>query len=340
MIKKSLPIIAGLIIALLVGGYWYLNFSNDNASLATGQKVKFTVQQGMTTADIATMLHKLKLVNTPESFRMAAKLRGLDSALQAGDYEIISGMSNMDIVEVLSKGEVHYEVFTVPEAFTINRIAEKLEKEGLGRAEAFKEAAKNYTPYPYMEISNSDIIYKSEGFAYPSTYYFTKGMTEKDVLTMMVKEFNKRLTPAIREEITARHMTVRDVVNMAAMVEAEAVFRDEMPLIAGVFFKRMQINMPIQSDTTIQYILGTQKKELTIADTQIKSPYNTYTNPGLPPGPIANPSMEAIDAVLHPKQTDFLYFVADKSGHHQFTKTYAEHLKKIAEIHGVEAVTE
>ena len=336
MMKRSLPIIAGLLIALLVGGYWYFNFSNDNASLATGQKVKFTVQQGMTTADIATMLHKLKLVNTPESFRMAAKIRGLDSALQAGDYEIISGMSNKDIVEVLSKGEVHYEVFTVPEAFTINKIAEKLEKEGLGKAADFKDAAKNYTPYPYMEINNSDIIYKAEGFVYPSTYYFTKGMSEKDILTMMVREFNKRLTPAVREEIKASKMTVRDVVNMAAMVEAEAVFREEMPLIAGVFLKRLQINMPIQSDTTIQYILGRQKKEVTIADTQIKSPYNTYTNPGLPPGPIANPSMEAINAVLHPIKTDYLYFVADKEGHHQFTKTYAEHLKKIEEIHGPE----
>jgi UPF0755 protein len=336
MSKKSLPIIIALLLVLAVGGYWYLNYSNDNASLATGQKVNFTVKNGMTTADIANMLHKLHLVNTPESFRMAAKLRGLDSALQAGDYEIISGMSNKDIVDILAKGEVRYATFTIPEGYTINQIAAKLEAEHLGSASAFKDAARNYTPYPYMETENKDVIYKAEGFAYPSTYYLTNGTSEKDILTVMVKEFNKRLTVQLQNDIKTTGKSIRDVVNLAAMVEKEAVFKDEMPLIAGVFLKRLNIYMPIQSDTTIQYILGRQKKELTIADTKISSPYNTYTNAGLPPGPIANPSIEAIEAVIHPVNTDFLYFVADKDGHHRFTKTYVDHLKMIEEINGKE----
>lgn len=327
--KKFIPIIAGFCLALIVGVYWYFNYSNDNARLATGQKVRFTVQNGMTTADIANMLHKLRLVNTPESFRMAAKFKGLDSSLQAGEYEIISGMSNLDIVEILSKGEVHYEVFTVPEAFTINKIAAKLEKEGMGHAQAFKDAAKKYTPYPYMETNNPDIIYKAEGFVYPATYYLVKGIDEKDILSMMVKEFNTRLTTKIREEIKGTNMTIKDVVNLAAMVEQEARVRSEMPLIAGVFLKRLSIGMPIQSDTTIQYLFPEQKAEISIADTRIDSPYNTYIYPGLPPGPIANPSMEAIEAVLHPVPTDFLYFVADKTGHHIFSKTYQEHLENI-----------
>ncbi len=329
MQKKFFPIIASLCLALVVGAYWYLNYSNDNAKLATGQKVSFTVQNGMTTADIANMLHKLKLVNTPESFRMAAKIKGLDSSLQAGEYEIISGMSNKDIVEILSKGEVRYEVFTVPEAFTINKIAAKLEQEGMGNAQTFKDAAKKYTPYPYMETSNPDVIYKAEGFAYPSTYYLVRGTAEKDILTMMVKEFNKRLTTGILADIKDSKMTVRDVVNIAAMVEQEARVRSEMPLIAGVFLKRLKVNMPIQSDTTIQYLFAEQKAEITIADTKIDSPYNTYKYPGLPPGPIANPSMEAIEAVLHPVDTEYLYFVASKNGHHIFSKTYQEHLENI-----------
>ena len=165
MSKKFLPILIALVLAFAFGGYWYLNYSNDNASLATGQKVNFTVKNGMTTADIANMLHKLHLVNTPESFRMAAKLRGLDSALQAGDSEIISGMSNKEIVDILAKGEVRYAVFTVPEGYTINQIADKLEAEHLGKAADFRDAARNYTPYPYMQTDNKDVIYKAEGFA-------------------------------------------------------------------------------------------------------------------------------------------------------------------------------
>lgn len=327
--KKFLPIMAGLCLVLVVGAYWFFNYTNDNSRLATGQKVSFTVKSGMTTTDIANMLHKLKLVNTPESFRMAAKIKGLDSSLQAGEYEIISGMSNRDIVEILSKGEVRYEVFTVPEAFTIDKIAAKLEKEGMGNASAFKSAAKKYTPYPYMETANQNVIYKAEGFAYPSTYYLVKGTEEKDILTMMVKEFNVRLSSAIREEIKNSKMSIRDVVNLAAMVEQEARVRSEMPLIAGVFLRRLKIGMPIQSDTTIQYLFSEQKPEISIDDTKIDSPYNTYKYAGLPPGPIANPSMEVIEAVLHPVPTEFLYFVASKDGHHIFSKTYQEHLENI-----------
>ena len=119
---------------------------------------------------------------------------------------------------------------------------------------------------------------------------------------------------------------------MAAMVELEAVFAEEQPRIAGVFLKRVAIGMPIQSDTTIQYILGAQKEIITFADTEIKNPYNTYQNAGLPPGPIGSPSLGAIKAVLEPEQTDYLYFVAEKDGHHRFTKTYGEHLQAIKDI--------
>ena len=116
------------------------------------------------------------------------------------------------------------------------------------------------------------------------------------------------------------------------MVEMEAIFNDEQPRIAGVFLKRLEIGMPIQSDTTIQYILGEQKEIVTYADLKIPSPYNTYINAGLPPGPVACPGLSAIKAVLQPEQTDYLYFVAQKDGHHRFTKTYAEHLKAIDDI--------
>ena len=127
-------------------------------------------------------------------------------------------------------------------------------------------------------------------------------------------------------------LKLRDVVNLAAMVELEAVYAEEQPRIAGVFLKRLEIGMPIQSDTTIQYVLGAQKEIITFEDTKIKSPYNTYQNPGLPPGPIGSPGMSAIKAVLAPEKTEYLYFVAEKDGHHRFSKTYNEHLRAIREI--------
>ena len=164
MRKKFLPIGIALLLAVLFGAYWYLDYFNTNTSLATGQKVKFTVTQGMTTSDIATMLHDKKLIQTPESFRLAARVKGLENHLQAGTYEITAGMSDGEIINILSKGKVHSNRFAVPEGATINEVALKLEREHLATAQAFKDACRNYTPYPYMETSNPDVVYKAEGF--------------------------------------------------------------------------------------------------------------------------------------------------------------------------------
>ena len=333
--RKVLPFFLGIFLVVVVGAYWVLNYTGSNKDLATGSPYLITVEPGMTTADIANLLHKQKLVKTPEAFRLEAKFRGLERDLQAGRYEITAGMSNSEIVEVLSKGQVQRVRFTVPEGFTVVKTAKKIEAEGLGSAEKFIEAARNYTPYPYMETSDPNVIYKAEGFIFPSTYMFDIGMNEKDMLAMMVKEFNTQMNKEnIPEEAEKQKMSIRDLVNMAALVEMEAVFKEEQPRIAGGFLRRLEIYMPIQSDTTIQYILGTQKEEITIADTRIQNPYNTYQNPGLPPGPISSPGMSAIKAVLNPEKTEYLYFVAEKDGHHRFTKTYAEHLKAIEDIHG------
>ncbi len=332
--RKIIPLILAGSLLILFIGYWVFNYTGNNKEFAAGQRYIVTIKPGMTTTDIAMLLHSQKLVKTPEAFRLEAKLRGLDRNLKAGMYEVVGGMSNSEIVEVLFKGQVYTIKFTVPEGFNVVKTGKKLEAEGLGNAEKFMEAAKNYTPYPYMETDNTDVIYKAEGFIFPTTYFLEAGMNEKDVLTLMVQTFNTQINKEnIPTEAAAKNMSIRDLVNLAAMVELEAVFTEEQARIAGVFLNRLKIYMPIQSDTTIQYLLGAQKEEVTFADTRIASPYNTYQHAGLPPGPIGSPSMAAMKAVLFPENTDLLYFVAEKDGHHRFTKTYAEHLKAIDDIY-------
>ena len=150
------------------------------------------------------------------------------------------------------------------------------------------------------------------------------------MLATMVKEFNTQINhEKIGDAAEKADMQLRDIVTIASMVELEAVFKEEQPRIAGVFLRRLQIYMPIQSDTTIQYILGAQKEEITFADTEIQNPYNTYVNAGLPPGPIGSPSLDAIKAVLNPEQTDYLYFVADGKGGHRFAKSLSEHNRNV-----------
>ena len=331
--KKLLTIIAGiLILAAIVFGV-AIN-ANTNKNLATGENIIITVEPGMTNADIATLLQNKKMINSPVFFRLQSKFARMERSLQAGEYEIVSGMSNWEIIDLFSKGQVRHKTLTIPEGYTIEQIAKKIEESGLGSAEEFKKAAKDYAPYSYMETSNNNVIFKAEGFAYPSTYYLSPGSAEKEILAIMVKEFDTQLTEDIRQKAKDKNMSIRDLVNLASLVEKEAVFPEERPVIAGVFLKRLQIQMPLQSDTTIQYILGVQKKEISIADTKIDSPYNTYLYAELPPGPIASPSISTINAVLDPKQTNYLYFVADLEGHHHFTETYQDHLKEIERIHG------
>ena len=326
-------VLAVLIVVPLLGFLAVLHTRGDNKDFAASGPHLIIVQEGMTTADIAQLLHEKKLVKDPTAFRWEARYKGLATKLQAGPYQIEGGLSNGAIVDVMVKGRIKQLRFTVPEGFTVVKTAKKLEAEGLGKADKFIAAAKNYAPFDYMQTDNPDVLFKAEGFIYPATYELPVGLSEDKILAILVGQFDEYMREEkIPEKCAQQGLQLRQVVNLAAMVELEAVFAEEQPRIAGVFLKRLAIGMPIQSDTTIQYLLGSQKEIITFDDTKIQSPYNTYQNPGLPPGPIGSPGMSAIKAVLEPEKTEYLYFVAEKDGHHRFTKTYSEHLRAIDEI--------
>ena len=334
---KAHPLQAAIVCVALAAsvGLVNLNSRSNNQGFASKGKQLVVIKEGMTTADIAHLLHERKLVKDAEAFRMEARLTGLASKLQAGVYQIEGGMSNGKIMDVLVKGRIKTLRFVVPEGYTVVKTAKKLEAEGLGNADKFMAAAKAYAPYDYMRTDDPNVIFKAEGFLYPATYEIPVGISEEKLLKLLVDNFDHYMqSEGIAKTVAERKLDMRDVVNMAAMVELEAVYAEEQPRIAGVFLRRLEIGMPIQSDTTIQYILGAQKEEITFKDTEIQNPYNTYQNPGMPPGPIGSPGMSAIKAVLNPEKTDYLYFVAEKDGHHRFTKTYSEHLRAIDEIHG------
>lgn len=331
--EKWYYFLLAVVVIPLLGFMLMLGIRGNNKDFAASGQHLIMIKEGMTTADIATLLHEKKLVKDPEAFRMEARFKNLADKLQAGPYQIEGGLSNSQIVDVMVKGHIKQIRFTVPEGFTVVKTAKKLEAEGLGKADKFIAAAKDYAPYAYMQTDNPNVLFKAEGFIFPATYDFPVGISEEDMLKIMVEQFDKEMQASgVAKTVQEKNLNMRDVVNMAAMVEMEAVFPEEQPRIAGVFLKRVAIGMPIQSDTTIQYILGAQKEIITFADTEIQNPYNTYQNMGLPPGPIANPGLKAIQAVLAPEDNEYLYFVAEKDGHHRFTKTYKEHLQAIKDI--------
>ena len=334
MIKKLCIIASAIFVLAVAGVLGWMYIMGDNKEFAKEGAQIVHVKVGMTTADIADMLHEKQLVKNPKAFKFEARFKGLANKLQAGMYKIEGGMSNGAIVNEFANGRIELIDFIVPEGFNVVKTGRKLESLGLGSAEKFIELAKNYAPYDYMKTDNPHVIFKSEGFLYPATYKVPYGASEEEYLHIFVRHFNEVMKKnGVLDAVKKRDLNMRDVVNMAAMVEMEAVYAEEQPRIAGVFLKRVEIGMPIQSDTTIQYILGAQKETITFKDTEIDNPYNTYQNYGLPPGPIGSPSLSAIQAVLEPEQTDYLYFVAQNDGHHRFSRTYAEHLRAIDEIY-------
>ncbi|MEN3037755.1 MAG: endolytic transglycosylase MltG [Candidatus Kryptonium sp.] len=214
---------------------------------------------------------------------------------------------------------------TIPEGLTARRIA------GLLKAKIGIDSAK------FIKLVNDPNFAKQlginannlEGYLMPDTYIFIWGDAEENVIAKMVSEFKKFYDDTLKEREKVVGLNTHQVVTLASIVEGEARFEDEKPRIAGVYFNRLRRKMPLEADPTIQYIIPDGPRRLFYKDLKIESPYNTYLNPGLPPGPVNNPSRSSILAVLYPEKNKFLYFVSDGSGRHIFSKTYEEHLKAV-----------
>ncbi len=320
-----------LIAGMAVGLFWYTN-RLDSVEPGNAKSVVVKVRPGMTTGDIADILNERNLIRDKNAFLLAAKRAGLDKSLQAGEYALSRNMDVRQMIEIMAKGKTIYSQFTVPEGYTVEQIAIMLEEKGLARKDRFLALAQNYAPFD-KESSRPNVKYRAEGFLFPETYRINQGAGEEEILQMMAGEFLRQFTPELQEKARASGLAAYEVIVLASLIEREVQLAKERPIVARVFLNRIQLGMPLQSCATIQYILGYPKEELTIADTQLPSPYNTYLHPGLPPGPVASPGLSSIRAALNPSEGDWLYFVVDgKTGGHRFSRTLAEHEAAIGQI--------
>jgi len=326
MRKWLIPLIIAGVLVLVAGSAVYSLARPVNA--AAGDTVMVVVKPGMATQAIGELLYEKGLIKNVLLFRIVAKLEGAEGSLKAGEYALSKAMTVNEMIGKLARGETAYKQFTIPEGFTIDQIAAFLEKNNLASAAKYKAFAAGYAPYNYISPA-ANAKYKAEGFVFPDTYRIAAGTSEEQLVKMMMSQFDSQFTPAMRQRAAELGLSVREVVILASLVEKEAQVAAERPVIAGVFMRRLKLEMPLQSCATIQYILGYPKPELTVQDTELPSPYNTYQNMGLPPGPIASPGLAAIKAVLYPADTEFLYFFANKDGSHVFSRTYDEHLAAI-----------
>lgn len=324
----SIIIIIGAII-IAVSAAYSMYVGKESKPLDPGSKelISVTIPSGTGTDGISQILKENNLIRNAGVFKLQSKSKGYDGKYKAGQFSLSPGMSMEEIMKLLVEGRGETVRFTIPEGYDIKRVTEKLAKEKLINAEVFaKEIETGQFNYKFLADAPAGPD-RLEGFLFPETYDIFATANEHDVIDKMLYQFNKVFTDEYYARAEELGMSVREVITLASIIEREARVPEDRPLIASVFYNRMKIKMPLQSCATVQYILGEQKPVLSIKDTQIESPYNTYLNPGLPPGPIASPGADSIKAALYPADTNYLYFLAKGDGSHAFSETYEQFLK-------------
>ena len=302
--------------------------SPTQTETATEKRIHVKINSGMSTGEIADQLESKGVITSSIKFRILSRIRGYDNQMKPGTYVFTAGMTYEEVFEKILNGEKYIVNFTIPEGFGVKNIADRLYEIDLADKEDFLEAAKDFEPYPYMK-KHDDVIFAAEGFLFPETYSIESDASVEDILNLMASEFDRQLTPAMREKAKEMNLSIYDLITLASLVEREVRYPVDRPIVAQVFLKRLKINMPLQTDASLQYLMDAPKEDVSIEDTKIDSPYNTYQHSGLPPGPIASPGIESIKAVLNPADTDFLYFVADRQGHNYYSSSYEEHMELV-----------
>jgi UPF0755 protein len=296
----------------------------------TSSEVFVDLPAGTSVSGIADRLASAGVVSDPLTFRIAARLSGADRQLQAGEYRFSEPISAFQVVTKIAEGDVFTHPITFPEGLTIREMAALFEKAGLGPAAAFEKAAANTSLAAGFDPGARSL----EGYLFPSTYALGRQGGADATVRAMVEAFEVAFHPELRAEAVTRGMTVREVVTLASLIEKETAQASERPIVSAVYHNRLTRKMPLQCDPTVVYALmraGKWTGNIRKPDLQIKSPYNTYVYPGLPPGPIASPGRASIEAAIRPADVPYLYFVSRNDGTHVFAETLAEHNRNVAE---------
>ncbi len=330
--KLTLIAIVSIIIVVLIGAFVAYEIGPYNRK--NKKDIIIDIPSGSSVSKISNILYENKLIKNKVLFKLVVKLSNDAHSIKAGKYLVNQTYSNKDILDLLISGKVYNDGIkvTIPEGLTSNEIIDILVDKKIGNENKYKELVKNPTEFyeKYTFLKENDI--KSlEGFLYPDTYYFSENDDEFKVLSTMISRFNSEYNDELIKRQKELKMTLEQVINMASIIEKEAVLDKDRPLIASVFYNRLKIGMPLQSDATIQYIFDERKQIVTYNDLKIDSPYNTYINKGMPPTPISNPGIKSIKAALYPEKTDYLYFVATIDGGNNYSTNYEDHLKYVKE---------
>lgn len=332
--------IAILVLIIIAGGAMFYAWNGMKPVASSDTPVEFTIESGMRTVQIADLLEEKGLIKNALLFKGYLKMKNEGSRFMAGTYEAKPGVTYDELISMLNNGDVKPEEmirFTIPEGYTILQMAETISNESGLDAEEFVKLADQSTGWDVSIVNeipkDEELRHFLEGYLFPATYEIPKDSTEQDVIQMMLAQMEKRLDeiPDWKNLLEQRGLTLHELLTVASLVEREVVVDKERALVAGVIYNRLEEDMKLEIDATVQYLLDKPKERLLYKDLEVDNPYNTYRNKGLPPGPISSPSIASIKAALNPEPSEYFFYVTKKDGtqEHLFAKTYKEHLQNI-----------
>jgi UPF0755 protein len=315
------------LVLLLLGGLGALTWLTVTPSqaLRQGPLIVF-IPPHESILGIAGRVADADVVRSRIAFLGTTVARGAFRSLKAGEYEVPRDATTWDVVSLLQSGQVRQRAVLHPEGATVAELGRAFEAEQLAAADTIARVAVDKKFLAAHAIEASSI----EGYLFPDTYQFVRGMTPEEMLGRMVHRMRNKLTPAMKDRARARGLSVHQLLTLASIIEREAVVKDEQRLISAVFWNRLGIGMPLQADPTVQYAVAKERRALSRADLLTDHPYNTYVRTGLPPGPIASPGLGAIEAALNPAPVKYLFFVAQDDKRHYFSMSVDEHNRAVA----------
>jgi UPF0755 protein len=318
--------VMAIVIVVVIGAasVWFRDAVYGDRSQPAASTV-YIVPPGATLTDVADGLQRAGVLAHPIAFRILARLRGDEAAVQTGQFAFPAHQTSDEILQRLTTGTADAVWVTFPEGFTARQIGQRLGKRSLANAVAFE----HYAGHTGLDVDGTRTP-SLEGYLFPSTYLLPVGSSPERIANILTDQFFRELPPDAAVRAGHLGLTVPQVITIASLIEREAQADDERPLMAGVYYNRLRAGMPLEVDATIEYVFPEHHTVITRRDLEIDSPYNTYRHTGLPPTPIANPGKASIDAAFAPVASQYLFYVYKGNGHHAFAKTLEEHNANVA----------
>jgi UPF0755 protein len=322
---KFFKIIYGLLFITIFGVilFWYeVYIPKDFSNFKT---IEYKAPKGWGDDEIAIELQKLDIIKSNYAFRLYVILSGNHGKIQAGNYVLSSNMSVVEIVEKFAKGDVVKNEIKIIEGWNLKDIQDYLQEKKVCSNEDFlKIVAKDFAN-DFIFLEDKPKSLDLEGYIFPDTYEILAIDSCQQIIEKTLSNFGKKLNQKLQDEIIKQKKTIFNIVTMASIIEKEVITIEDKKIVAGILNNRLESGMPLQVDSTINYITGKNHSGALIVDTQIDSPYNTYKYVGLPKGPISNPGLDSILATIYPKENNYFYYLSTKDGITIFSKTLEEH---------------